>query len=269
VSNKPTLAIIPALNEEATIGAVVGDVRANVPHADVLVIDDGSQDGTAQRARDAGALVSVLPYNLGVGGALRVGYRYAWRWGYERVLQIDGDGQHDPAEIARLFAALDEPASSPDGESLDIVIGARFAGRGDFEVTWMRRMAMRLLAKWLTRLAGTELTDVTSGFRVCGPRAIGLFARTYPVEYIGATVEALVIAVRSGLAVTQVPVRMRPRAGGQPSHGFVRSAIYVVRALAVIAMSRFQRWPPPQVDKDPRIMQPALLDEPVDEEVSP
>lgn len=263
MSDRPTLAIIPALNEEATIGAVVGDVHKHLPHADVLVIDDGSRDGTAQRARDAGALVSVLPYNLGVGGALRVGYRYAWRWGYERVLQIDGDGQHDPAEIARLFAVLDEP--SPAAEPFDIVIGARFAGRGDFEVTWMRRMAMRLLARWLTRLAGTELTDVTSGFRVCGPRAIGLFARTYPVEYIGATVEALVIAIRSGLAVKQVPVRMRPRAGGQPSHGFLRSAIYVVRALAVVALSRFQRWPPPQVDKDPRIVPPS----PVEEEVSP
>lgn len=166
------------------------------------------------------------------------------------MVQLDADGQHEAGEIPRLLSTLDARESDP----VDIVIGARFAGRGDYEVGLMRRLAMRVLATWISRLAGRGLTDVTSGMRVCGPRAISLFARAYPVEYIGATVEALVIAVRSGLTVDQVPVRMQPRGGGKPSHGSLRSLIYLVRVLAVVAMSRWQQWPPPQVDRDPRLV---------------
>lgn len=242
-----TLVVIPALNEEATIGAVVERVRSDVEGVDVLVVDDGSSDRTEARARAAGATVARLPYNLGVGGALRVGYRYAWSWGYERVVQLDADGQHDPTEVQLLLDALDDA---------DIVVGARFAGRGEFDVSRIRRFGMWMLARRVSRVAGTTLTDVTSGFRAVDGSVIGFFARTYPVEYIGATVEALIIAARSGFRIRQVPVVMNAREGGTPSHGFIRASIYVLRALAVIALSRLQRWPHPAVDADPDVVLP-------------
>lgn len=228
------LVITPALNEEGTVGDVVRRITETAPSADVLVVDDGSTDRTAVLARRAGATVSRLPYNLGVGGAIRVGYRYAHRRGYDAVVQIDADGQHDPADVPTLLAALDR---------CDVVVASRFADGGDYPIDPLRRFAMRLLARSTSRVANRELTDVTSGFRASGPRAIALFARWYPVEYMGDTVEALVIAAKSGLTIGEVPVRMSPRVGGRPSQGSLQASMYVVRALGAIALSHVQRWP--------------------------
>lgn len=247
-SNSRVLVVIPTFNEQATIGDVVERVTQAVPSAEVLVVDDGSSDRSASVAHAAGATVCRLPYNLGVGGALRVGYRYALNRGYAQVVQIDADGQHDPSDIPKLLDGLSDA---------DIVIGARFAGRGRFEVSRLRRFAMWMLARRISKIAGTMINDATSGFRVANADAIELFARTYPVEYLGATVEALVIAARSGLRIVQIPVEMEIRQGGTPSHGAVRAAVYVLRAFAVIAMSRLQRWPPsgteePRLRRSPR-----------------
>ena len=143
----------------------------------------------------AGAQVCSLPYNLGVGGAMRTGYRYAVRNGYDVVVQIDADGQHDPRYLPALIAQL---RVSGD-EGADLVIGARFAGEGEkYNVSFPRRLAMRMLARILSRLAGTRLTDVTSGYRVANRRAAELFAAHYPAEYLGDTVESMVIALRAG-----------------------------------------------------------------------
>jgi glycosyltransferase involved in cell wall biosynthesis len=226
------LVVMPALNEEGVVDAVVKEVRAARPDAHVLVVDDGSTDATAAVARLAGADVLTLPFNLGVGGALRAGFRYAVRYDYAAVVQVDADGQHDPAEIDLLLAAL---------KDADLVIGARFAGKGNYDARGARRLAMMLLARSLSRRTRTNLTDTTSGFRAFSRRTIELFAQNYPAEYLGDTVEALVIAARGGLRIRQVPVHMRPRAGGTPSQSPIRSVIYLARAALAVALSGVRR----------------------------
>jgi len=232
-ADRALLIIIPALNEEKSLPAVLADLHAQVPEADLLVVDDGSTDGTAEVARQGGALVLRLAYNLGVGGAMRAGYRFAQREGYAAAVQVDADGQHDPAQVRELVALLDA------GEA-DVVIGARFAGRGSYTVRGPRRWAMTVLSGVLSRIAHTRLTDTTSGFRAANRAAIRQFAADYPAEYLGDTVEALVIACRAGLVVRQVPVSMRPRQAGEPSHDPWRAAVFLGRAvLAVLsAVSR-------------------------------
>jgi glycosyltransferase involved in cell wall biosynthesis len=228
------LVIVPAFNEEASVAAVVDDVRAAEPHADVLVVDDGSSDATSAKARAAGAVVIRLPFNLGVGGAMRAGYKFARDNAYDYAVQVDGDGQHDPGDITVLMAALADA---------DVVVGARFAGRGDYAARGPRRWAMRLLARSLSKLCRTQLTDVTSGFRAVNRQTITLFATHYPAEYLGDTVESLVMAARSGLRVTQVPVAMRPRTTGAPSQTPLRASLYFGRALLVLGLARMRRLP--------------------------
>ena len=227
------LVVIPAFNEDATLAGVVDEVRRALPSADVLVVDDCSTDGTRAVALATVAQVLTLPINLGVGGAMRAGFRYALRYGYDAVLQVDGDGQHDPQDAPRLIAALADA---------DLVIGARFAGTGDYDVRGPRRWAMRLLAGTLSRVTGTRLTDATSGFRVSNARTLELFARHYPAEYLGDTVETLVIVARAGLTVAQVPVTMRDRAGGQPSQSPVRAAVYLLRVCLALVLGRIRRY---------------------------
>lgn len=227
------LVVIPALNEQDSVADVVRDVCAAVPTARCLVIDDGSSDGTRHVAALAGAQVLVLPFNLGVGGAMRAGFRYARDHGFDIVVQVDADGQHDPRAIGPLVRLLTDADA-------DIVIGARFAGVGDYGVRGPRRWAMRVLAAVISRVARAPLTDVTSGFKAAGPRAVQLFARTYPAEYLGDTIEALVIGARAGLTIRQLPVAMRPRQGGEPSHRPLKAAVYLTRAVAafLLAMMR-------------------------------
>ena len=204
------------------------------PTYDVLVVDDGSGDRTARVAESAGALVCRLPFNLGVGGAMRAGYRYAVRHKYDVVAQVDADGQHDPAYLPSMIDLLDEA---------DIVIGARFAGEGDYRVGVFRGLAMRLLAVALSRLGRARLTDVTSGYRVVNRRAMALFAVHYPAEYLGDTVESLVIALRTGCRIRQVPVAMRARAGGTASQTPFKAALYLIRAVMALGLALIRRWP--------------------------
>jgi glycosyltransferase involved in cell wall biosynthesis len=226
------LVVVPAYNEQASIGSVLADICAVVPDAGVLVVDDGSSDRTREIALAEGVKVLSLPFNLGVGGAMRAGFRFAVRNGYTQVIQVDADGQHDPKQIPTLVGELAEA---------DIVIGARFAGSGEYLVRGPRRWAMRTLAVYLSRLTKARLTDATSGFRASGPRAVELFARHYPVEYLGDTVESLVIAALAGLRVKQVPVSMRVRSTGRPSQTPVTAVVYLLRACMALAMARV-RW---------------------------
>jgi glycosyltransferase involved in cell wall biosynthesis len=216
------------------VAGVVTELREAHPGLDVLVVDDGSGDRTAARAREAGALVCRLPFNLGVGGAMRAGYRWAMRNDYDVVVQVDADGQHDPSYLEPLLKRLDDA---------DIVIGARFAGEGDYPARGPRRWAMVMLAFVLSRIAGEQLTDVTSGFRAANRRAIAVFATHYPAEYLGDTVESLVIALRTGCTVRQEPVAMRERSAGTPSQNAFRAAVYLLRAVTALGLALVRRWP--------------------------
>ncbi|MFB7843334.1 glycosyltransferase family 2 protein [Microbacterium sp. NPDC056052] len=232
------LVVMPAFNEEAVIGQVISEVRVTLPGAQVLVVSDGSTDRTVQIARGAGARVLELPFNLGVGGAMRLGFRFALENGIPVAVQLDSDGQHNPSDVPALVARLDE---------YDVVIGARFAGEGDYEVRGPRRWTMRFLSATLSRALGTRLTDTTSGFKAHGPRAIALYAHDFPAEYLGDTIESMVTGHRAGLRFTQIGVAMRERAGGTPSHNPVKSAIYLGRAFfaLVIAFLRPRAWSAP------------------------
>lgn len=219
------LVIMPALNERDALPDVIREIKAAYSGADVLVVDDGSIDDTAARAWEAGALVARLPFNLGVGGAMRTGFRFALDHGYDVAAQVDADGQHNPVDLADLVAALD---------GADIVMGARFAGVGDYHASGPRWWAMVVLAKVLSAVCGTRLTDATSGFKVANRKALAVWAINYPAEYLGDTIEALVIAARSGLIVRQVPVAMRARAAGVASHNPWKSTVYLARAMLAL-----------------------------------
>ncbi len=216
-----TLVIMPAWNESESVGNTVQEVFAFGPPCDVLVVDDGSRDNTAQVARDAGATVIQLPFNMGVGGAMRTGFKYAKSRGYSQVIQVDADGQHDPRDIQSVLDGL---------AHADIAIGARFAEKGDYVVKGPRKWAMNVLAWTISRVAGKRLTDVTSGFRAANSKAIRQYVDHYPAEYLGDTIDSLVVAIRSGCTVQQVGVSMRERQGGAPSHDPIKAAIYLGRS---------------------------------------
>jgi len=200
-----------------------------LPHASILVVDDGSTDGTGECARQSGVLIARLPYNLGVGGAMRLGYRYAVAHDFDVVVQIDADGQHDPVFVHAMLVRIAAGA--------DLVIGARFAGVGSYEVRGPRRWAMTILSWSLSQLADTRLTDTTSGMRATSRDLSVFFARNYPVEYLGDTIETLAMAIRAGFRVEQEPVAMRPRICGRPSHARFKSTIYMIRAVVVLLLS--------------------------------
>lgn len=227
-NDQRVLIIVPAWNEEANVGNTVREIRTADTKYDVIVVDDGSTDRTAAVARAAGARVLELPFNLGVGGAMRAGFTYARKNGYGRVIQVDADGQHNPDDIATVLAGL---------ETADISIGARFAGVGDYSEKGIRRFAMIVLAGAVSRVAKTKLTDVTSGFRAANARGIDQYISYYPAEYFGDTLDSLVAAIHAGLTVTQVPVAMRPRQHGVPSHGTVGSIKYLLRSVFAVSLA--------------------------------
>lgn len=206
---------------------VIVKVRSHQPGVDILVVDDGSTDDTAVRARGAGATVISLPFNVGVGGAMRTAFLFAKREGYQAIVQVDADGQHDPADLQRVLDGLSEA---------DIVVGTRFHPESTYFVGGPRRWAMVLLSKALTSMNKGTISDPTSGFRSAGPRAISLFALEYPADYLGDTVGSLAIAIRRGLVVHETPVTMYFRQFGRPSKNAVWSALYLGRAtLAIVA----------------------------------
>jgi len=229
------LLAVPALNESAVIGTVLETLAATHPLSDVVVIDDGSQDDTAAIARAAGANVVSHAINLGVGAAMGTAFKFAAHRGYDAVIQFDGDGQHRPEHIAELVAALD---------TADIVIGSRFADGGTFKSSAARRGVQRFIAKVVSVYARTKLTDATSGFRIAGPRALQVFAQHYPVEWLGDTVESIVLATRQGLVVREIPVGMNERAGGTPSQSVLRATLYTGRILFILGLASIRSVPP-------------------------
>jgi glycosyltransferase involved in cell wall biosynthesis len=229
------LVAVPALNEAAVLGRVLESLAKVHPLRDVVVVDDGSHDATARIARTAGAHVISHAINLGVGAAMGTAFKYAARAGYEAVVQFDGDGQHRPEHIAELVAALDDA---------DIVIGSRYSEGGTYKSSAARRGVQRFIAWVASAYARTKLTDATSGFRIAGPRAIAVFAVHYPVEWLGDTVESIVLATRQGLRVREIPVGMDERAGGAPSQSVRRATLYTARILFILGLATIRSAPP-------------------------
>ena len=229
------LVAVPALNEADVIGQVLKSLSGAHPLKDVVIVDDGSRDATAQIARDAGARVVSHAINLGVGAAMGTAFKYAVRNGYDAVIQFDGDGQHRPEHIAALVAGLD---------TADIVIGSRFLDGGTFKSSAARRGVQRLIARVASAYARTRLTDATSGFRIAGPRALAVFAEHYPVEWLGDTVESIVLATRQHLTVAEIPTVMNERAGGTPSQSVFRATLYTGRILFILGLASIRSVPP-------------------------
>jgi glycosyltransferase involved in cell wall biosynthesis len=226
---KGTLIVIPAYNEAENLKSVLIEINDSLPGVSVLVVDDGSIDGTAEVARALGIPVLVMPFNVGVGGAMRAGFTYALRNGFTNVIQLDADGQHVPSEVPRLVAEL---------QTADVVVGSRFAiGSTSFRVSPIRRFIMKVLAVTLTKIVGTKLTDVTSGFRASGPKALKIFSVSYPPEYLGDTIESLVIAHRAKLKITEIPTSIRARNLGTSSQSRLKATIYTLRALVVLCLA--------------------------------
>ena len=235
------LVVIPAFREEATVGEVACAVRT--AGYDCVVVDDGSPDGTTDVARAAGATVLRLAVNLGVGAALRCGFRYADSHGYDAVVQCDADGQHPPQAIAELVAAAEQHGAH-------LVIGSRFAdGAGDFDVPRGRRVVMHVLSRLVRWFGHVQVHDTSSGFRYIGRPLLGEFARTYPAQYLGDTVEALVAAGRAGYRVVEVPVALLPRAGGEPSARPWRAVMLTVRVAITVAFGIGIRLTPCPLDE--------------------
>ena len=240
VDPRDVLVAIPAWNEQGSIGDVIAKVREHHPDCGILVVDDGSTDRTAVSALQAGAFVASLPFNVGVGGAMRTAFLFAQREGYSALVQVDADGQHDPADLSDLIAGLDDA---------DIVVGTRFHPNSMYFVGGPRRWAMVLLSKALSWMNKGTISDPTSGFRAAGPRAIDLFAVNYPAEYLGDTVGSLSIAIRQGLVIDETPVTMYYRAIGRPSKNAVWSALYLGRATLAMVATFLQRGAPSKGDQ--------------------
>jgi glycosyltransferase involved in cell wall biosynthesis len=237
------LAVVPAHNEAGAIGGVVDEIRAFDPGYDVVVVDDGSTDATSAIAAAHGAAVVTLPFNLGIGGAVQTGFKYALEQGYELAVRLDGDGQHDPAELPRLLAPVQA------GEA-DIVTGSRFAdGNRSYRPPLARRIGITWFAKLVSVLTRQRVTDTTSGFQALNRKGIALFAGDYPNDY--PEVEATVLVFKHRLRLQEVPVRMREREHGESSITFLRSVYYVfkVTLALVIAMLRKSTVPADEVKR--------------------
>ena len=223
---KKILVIIPAYNEEASIPFVIKSLKLKYPAFSVVVIDDGSKDLTASRALSLGAFVVSLPFNLGIGGAVQTGFKYAKENNYDFVIQFDADGQHDTDCVEKILKPV------YNGE-LDICIGSRFISNESlFKSTMLRRMGIKFFAFFISLLTGQLTTDPTSGFRAFGRSAINLFAEYYPIDF--PEPESIAIARHNGLKIGEAAVIMHPRRGGVSSIRYLKSAYYMVKVTLAI-----------------------------------
>jgi glycosyltransferase involved in cell wall biosynthesis len=229
------LAIVPAYNEEESVARVVMAIHEQCPDFDILVVDDGSTDSTAERAERAGATVIQHPFNLGIGGAVQTGYKYAKRNDYDLAAQVDGDGQHDPGYLPALAAAL------CGDEEVDMVTGTRFREGAGYKVPRLRRTGIMLFSALMSMIVRQRVTDPTSGFRMTNRRGIELFAQDYPHDY--PEVEAILMMHAHRLRTREVPVRMSERLGGRSSITNPLSAYYMVKVLLAVLVGLFRSRP--------------------------
>lgn len=227
-----TLIIVPAYNEEKNLAKTVSEVREKAPWADILVVNDGSDDKTLETAERLNVFVASLPFNLRIGGAVQTGFQISRMRGYDVTLQVDADGQHDPAFIE----ALIEPVTS--GKT-DISIGSRYLENNSVSSSFTRHLGVRFFSWVTTRAVGKRVTDCTSGFRALNKKAVDFFASQYPIDFPDA--EALILAHRAGLEITEIPVKFRNRAQGRSSLYFWRLLYYPIKEMFSIIMLLTER----------------------------
>ncbi len=222
---KSILVIIPAFNEEGSIGVVIDSIRRHAPWADIAVVNDGSSDRTAAIASSKGVILISNPYNMGIGSTMQTGYKYAHMKGYDVAVQVDADGQHPAGQIAQLIRPVLE-------NKADIVVGSRFLGEGSYRPSLARGAGMALFSNLVSVIIKEKVTDTTSGFRAAGRECIEFFAKRYPDDY--PEVEALVLLHKKGFSIMEIPVSMHERSTGRSSITPVRSIYYMVKVLLAI-----------------------------------
>lgn len=229
------LVIVPAYNEARSVGQVVNELRRDLPEADVLVVDDGSTDGTHKAVPDE-AILLRLPFNLGIGAAMQAGYRYAWMHGYELAIQVDGDGQHPAEQAPKLIDAIRRTGA-------DMVIGSRFLSDDpNYKPPAARAAGIGVIRNVLRLLTGQRVSDCTSGFRICNQRVIEAFAHWYPEDY--PEPEVILLLHRAGFTIAETAVLMRPRAAGRTSIPFLKGVFYILKvSLALVLDLARDPWP--------------------------
>jgi glycosyltransferase involved in cell wall biosynthesis len=231
ISSPKTLIIIPAYNEAGSIAGVVENIRKTVPEADILVVNDGSQDRTARKARESGAQVITLPYNMGIGSAVQSGFLFAKEKGYHYAVQVDGDGQHPASEIPRLLAAL--------RNGVDVAIGSRFVNPTGYRPPLFRALGIKVFSFLVSSIVGKRVYDTTSGFRAINRKAIILLAETYPHDY--PEVEALITLYRNGMEFVEIPVEMNYRQEGTSSISTTAGAYYMLKVTLAVLVAVIKR----------------------------
>jgi len=239
------LAIVPAYNEQGMVGRVVRDINRHAPDFDVVVVDDGSLDATAAVAEREGATVLRLPFNLGIGGAMQAGYKYALHRNYDIAVQVDGDGQHKPEYLPSMAEAL-----HTGGEDADMVYGSRFLGDPGYKVPFMRRLGNRIFGVVLSAICRQPITDPTSGFRMVNRNGIELFARDYPHDY--PEVEAILMLNAHKLKIHEVHVKMNARGFGESSIDYMSAAYYMIKVMMAIFIGLLRRRPVPNAGELPQ-----------------
>ena len=228
------LVIVPAYNEEGSVGRVVEEVRNRFPQVDTIVVNDGSTDRTSEIANAKGAIVLDLPFNLGIGGAMQAGYQFAYEKGYDIAIQVDADGQHDPGEIPKLLHALEV-------KKVDVAIGSRFMGDSEYKSSLMRKVGISIFSQVISMIIGQRITDPTSGFRASNRKAIQLFALDYPQDY--PEPEVVILLHQCHLKMGEVSVGMSERYSGGSSITKIRSIYYMVKVLLAIFVDCFKKPP--------------------------
>jgi glycosyltransferase involved in cell wall biosynthesis len=234
------IVIIPAHNEEASISLVISDIRQHLPMADILVVDDGSTDDCASQAVSAGAIVLRLPFNLGIGGAVQLGYRFASEMNYDLVARLDADGQHEAIYLPQLIESV-------ISDQVDVVIGSRYMTGDGYHASRLRGIGTKLFARVVSLITGQHFSDTTSGFQATNRKAVAFLAAHLPSDY--PEIEGLVLLCRAGFRVSEMPVTMRPRHFGQSSITPFRSVYYVFKVVLALFIELLRKPIPGRLAK--------------------